>query len=640
MSVAKGIDQEFVRDMTVTSNGVLIFTGLFAAVVANFLVQTYSLLPTAPEPDQATVVLREMLTIMRSDQSGNDVSSRLIQMDAATTYSPTTYATRLNTVWALSLVLSLFSAFMATLIQTWVRQYLSAIHAAGSLHDRALLHASLLGGVKQFAMRYAVDLVVILLHSAVALFLYGLTIYLEAASHIVARPVKAACILFVIVYMTFTVSPLLFPTSPYSTPVSEPLRLPLSAIVFLARWILWIPILLANHYLGLIQPFAQWKRLSVLLDPLAIAQDRRRRLMTSLRTHSEQRSRVFLQQLSQAFQKSANTRLFFAHIPQEKDSILVEDDQQAYRLMLQAGLHHEVAWFIDSMPHDNSLSTMTEDIRIASTISRHIIEHSTSDDDAILPLFKAWQARTDHPNPDLSLIALCQVADARLRFLKYPSPQATSGSHVKAWWKHTDDVNALSAGSGTEHGQMQGYLFRLESMHFPISLPATPRSTQSPDSAGAPYICRHLSTLAFVSFVASIASTLARGASSAKPISNAVLAACVPTLNALVDRVITDIPSKASYAHYQLRALLKILSANMLSSSAGHSATASTSQKGSQDGSALVERWDELQIALQRVSDALETMVEDGEHLTNTDSTLRPFPDMYNAIGRLRVGSV
>lgn len=165
----------------------------------------------------------------------NETAVNATTLSSAAMFSPPDYAIKLNKSWSLSLLLSIFSAFMATLVQHWVRRYLNAMHGPGSARDRALLHASLLGGIQQFAMKYSADVVVLSLHGAVALFIYGLVVYLEALNEEVAWTVKAFAIVFLAVYVNLTVLPIACPTSPYATPLTDILRFPLAVSTILLQ---------------------------------------------------------------------------------------------------------------------------------------------------------------------------------------------------------------------------------------------------------------------------------------------------------------------------------------------------------------------------------------------------------------------
>lgn len=66
-------------------------------------------------------------------------------------FSPPRYALWVNSLWFLSLVISLSCAMLATSLQQWARRYLQHIQPAGrSLHERARARAHSLYGTTKF----------------------------------------------------------------------------------------------------------------------------------------------------------------------------------------------------------------------------------------------------------------------------------------------------------------------------------------------------------------------------------------------------------------------------------------------------------------------------------------------------------
>ncbi|KZV67881.1 hypothetical protein PENSPDRAFT_698305 [Peniophora sp. CONT] len=591
------------------------FTGLFAAVVATFLVQSCTLL--VPDPgDQSMAILSDILNAIQDhDKARNETK---LPFGSSTVFSPPAYAVRVNSIWSLSLVLSLFSAFMATLVQLWVRRYLNAMYyGPGSARDRALLHASLLGGVDQFAMRYSVDVVVLSLHAAVALFVYGLAIFLEAANEQVAWTVKAFAMVFLSVYTVFTVVAIIFPTSPYATPLSEPLRYPLAVVALILHSLFFGVISFLDHYLELIlKRTTPLSALLVLPEAFDIGLDRRSRLMSTLRRPSKRRSLVFMQGLARAFQKDVDIQAFFAHMSNHPDPVLAGDVQEACQIMLQANVHHELAWFITSSPSTSSRERMTaEDFRVLAKMSARLIEHCKMSDHALLPLFKAWEILVHDQDVEVALVALCQLAEARLRFLRYPSPaDAPSAAHIDAWWRHIDSHGHSGAlDHMTDHIHIQGYLFQPAKLNLPVSV-SSPSSSGS--ESGHPHISRHLGTLALVSFVRSALSVVARGASSDRPVSDGSLVACKHTLDALSKAVLSDPPAKGSLSHYQFAMQMRTLYPRAVSRTTEAGRSMPTMMLA--DELRAYHRWKELRLVLQHISDTLRTRIERPRQDTST----------------------
>ena len=136
-------------------------------------------------------------------------------------HSHTTIIVCVNTVWALSLVLSLTSAMLAILIQQWVRRYTELPLSPGSSSERARVRSYLFLGTLQFGMHHAVEAPPMFLHLSVFLFLIGLVMFF----FIVHKTIATVLSIFVgidgMAYFTLSILPCLYRNCPYGTPVSS-----------------------------------------------------------------------------------------------------------------------------------------------------------------------------------------------------------------------------------------------------------------------------------------------------------------------------------------------------------------------------------------------------------------------------------
>jgi hypothetical protein len=156
--------------------------------------------------------------------------------------SPATTIVCINTVWALSLVLSLSSALLAMLIQQWVRRYMELSLLPRLSSERARVRSYLFLGTLNFGVHHAVEAAPMLLHLSVFLFLTGLVMFF----FIVHKTVAIVLSIFVgingMVYFTLSVLPCIYRNCPYGTPVSSILWCLWHASAFFAvfclRWIL------------------------------------------------------------------------------------------------------------------------------------------------------------------------------------------------------------------------------------------------------------------------------------------------------------------------------------------------------------------------------------------------------------------
>jgi Family of unknown function (DUF6535) len=125
-----------------------------------------------------------------------------------------------NTLWFLSLVLSLTCALLATLMQQWVRRYLQASSPWYAPYKCARIRTFFAEGVDRFGLPRAVEALPALLHVSVFLFFAGLVDFLININHTVAFSLLSAVAIVASAYFLFTTLPLVYPNSPYQTPLT------------------------------------------------------------------------------------------------------------------------------------------------------------------------------------------------------------------------------------------------------------------------------------------------------------------------------------------------------------------------------------------------------------------------------------
>jgi Family of unknown function (DUF6535) len=157
-------------------------------------------------------------------------------------HSPTTSIVYVNTVWALSLVLSLTSALLAILIQQWVRRYIELPLLPRLSSERARVRSYLFLGTLNFGIHHAVEAAPMLLHLSVSLFLIGLVMFFVIVNDTVAIVLSIFVGIIGMAYFTLSILPCLYRNCPYGTPVSSILWCLWHASAFFAtfclRWIL------------------------------------------------------------------------------------------------------------------------------------------------------------------------------------------------------------------------------------------------------------------------------------------------------------------------------------------------------------------------------------------------------------------
>jgi Family of unknown function (DUF6535)/Ubiquitin carboxyl-terminal hydrolase len=148
-------------------------------------------------------------------------------------FSPPRYAVWVNSLWFLSLVISLSCALLATSLHQWARRYIRLTQPARcSPEKRARMRAFFASGVDKMHIPWAVEGLPTLLHLSLFLFFGGLVIFLFNVDHEVFTCVVCWIGLFLTVYGLITLLPLFRQDSPYYTPLSIPTWYPYASIQY------------------------------------------------------------------------------------------------------------------------------------------------------------------------------------------------------------------------------------------------------------------------------------------------------------------------------------------------------------------------------------------------------------------------
>ncbi|KAH9166550.1 hypothetical protein EDB89DRAFT_2232827 [Lactarius sanguifluus] len=217
LSFAEKHDKEQTDNWKAGADGILVFTGLFAAALATFVIDSYKYLLPDRDTGKNTVALLAQISQQLSNGSQISAQDPIAPLPP---FQPTTSAIWINALWFLSLVISLFCALLATLQQHWARRYLHRTQTQCAVHKRARLRSFFSEGVERFHLAFAVEAIPALLHISVFLFLTGLVISLFTIHHTIAYIILAATVAGGLVYMMITVMPVFYHNSPYHSPLS------------------------------------------------------------------------------------------------------------------------------------------------------------------------------------------------------------------------------------------------------------------------------------------------------------------------------------------------------------------------------------------------------------------------------------
>ncbi|CAL1714103.1 unnamed protein product [Somion occarium] len=186
-------DKHMVKGWKEDIDTLLVFAGLFSAVVTAFNVEAYKLLQQDPQ-ETAVLLLGKI-----AGQLGSNVTSILTDPDQEVD-PHSAFSRRLNTLWFASLVFSLAAASMGILVKQWLRAYVS--DSASSPRESARIRQFRLDGLLKWKVPEIIALLPVMLQTALAFFFIGLVDLLWSLDPIVASIITVfvtASLLFLII---------------------------------------------------------------------------------------------------------------------------------------------------------------------------------------------------------------------------------------------------------------------------------------------------------------------------------------------------------------------------------------------------------------------------------------------------------
>ncbi|KAK0457159.1 uncharacterized protein EV420DRAFT_1271889, partial [Desarmillaria tabescens] len=169
-------DRELVEGWKDSLDVLLVFAGLFSAVVTTFVVQTSQSLQLDYTLVTASL-LYELVNVQRAAANGTLVDS--IPRSGLTPFSdfrPATSDSWINGLWFTSLSLSLATALVAVLTKQWIHQYMSV--PSGTPRDRCRVRQFRYMGLQEWSVPFIIGFLPVLMSASLGIFLVGLVIFL------------------------------------------------------------------------------------------------------------------------------------------------------------------------------------------------------------------------------------------------------------------------------------------------------------------------------------------------------------------------------------------------------------------------------------------------------------------------------
>ncbi|KAJ7245296.1 hypothetical protein C8J57DRAFT_945696, partial [Mycena rebaudengoi] len=186
----------------------LIFAGLFSAILSAFLIEVRKGLQEDPQHTTNTL----LMLLIDNDRNSTRVAP------SSSRFEPSLSLRWVNGLWFSGLMFSLMSALGASLAKGWVTQFSSSV--SGSSWGDAAVHCSRWRGLKRWHLKLIIQSLPIPIHIAFFLFSVGLTILIFPDDTVIGVVIFALTVFIILLYIGSSIHPAYSSDSPFRTPVS------------------------------------------------------------------------------------------------------------------------------------------------------------------------------------------------------------------------------------------------------------------------------------------------------------------------------------------------------------------------------------------------------------------------------------
>ncbi len=169
------------------------------------------------QPDYNEASMRLLFEILKATVSKDPKIS--FPPSPTAFFSPSRSDEWLNSLWFVSLTLSLITALVAVLVKQWLHQYVSIV-SDSSPRDRARIRHLRYAGLQTWQVPMIIGLLPVLLHASLALFFAGLAVFLFSLGMKVAWLVSIIGAVTYMAYVVALILPLVHPYCPYKVPLA------------------------------------------------------------------------------------------------------------------------------------------------------------------------------------------------------------------------------------------------------------------------------------------------------------------------------------------------------------------------------------------------------------------------------------
>ncbi|KAI0640842.1 hypothetical protein C8Q79DRAFT_1037483 [Trametes meyenii] len=235
--VVKTFSDEMIHKWNKEIDTLLVYAGLFSAILTAFNVQSYPLLsPDPPDPVLAA------LTQISVQLAGFTINSSLVNSTAPIFVAtdtppppPPRWAVWLNILWFSSLVCSLAATSIGLTVKQWLNH--CALGLSGTSREVSRLRQYRLNGLQKWRVDAVVAILPVLLQLALALFSVGLLLLLWNLHHVVAVVVAALLGTLLLFTLVTSLLPAFFADCVYLSPQALAIFYLYTSTIRPRRWV-------------------------------------------------------------------------------------------------------------------------------------------------------------------------------------------------------------------------------------------------------------------------------------------------------------------------------------------------------------------------------------------------------------------
>ncbi|KAK7677500.1 hypothetical protein QCA50_019506 [Cerrena zonata] len=214
-------DEDRIKDVKEDIDTLLVFAGLFSAVLSAFVIETYQNLQEDPIDTNTRILTQISSQLASLAVSGNFINSTIPSFNPSSTSSlsftaPISFV-RINTLWSCSLVISLITASFGILVKQWFHEYMAQDTQTPLLRLRIRFFRT--EGLEKWQVFELAAALPLLLQIALLLFFIGLSEFLRQLNPVVGWATTGVILAWLAIFVFTTIAPLLSSQCPYKTPI-------------------------------------------------------------------------------------------------------------------------------------------------------------------------------------------------------------------------------------------------------------------------------------------------------------------------------------------------------------------------------------------------------------------------------------